>query len=754
MSDDVDEVIWEFLVESHEGLDRLDADLVDLETDPTDPDIVASIFRTMHTIKGTCGFLGFPRLEAVAHAGESLLGRLRDRSLVADRQIIDALLATADAVRRQLHGIEHDGAEPDDDHAALRAWLGRLQEGHVAGQPAALLPFGSHELARREAERAAAVPVARPAGEHEPERASGGVADTSVRVDVELLDRLMDLIGELVLARNQIVRASQQQSDGALLAPTQRLNHVTSELQASVMKTRLQPIGSVVNRLPRVVRDLAVACGKQVRMQIEGAETEVDRSLLEAIKDPLVHLVRNAVDHGLEAPDDRVRAGKPAQGTLVLRAHHQRGKVLIELVDDGRGIAPGKVRDTAVARGIVSPAEAAVLSDEDAVALVFRPGFSTASTVTNISGRGVGMDVVRTNIEKVGGQIELRSEPGHGTAVRVEIPLTLAIIPALVVRCGTDRFALPQVQLCELVRIPAADPRRGVELVHGAPVFRRYGRLVPLIGLSDLLRGGPGTGLGAPIGGAWNVLVAQANDHRFGLVVDDVVESQEIVVKPLSPLAQGADVFAGATVLGDGAIALIVDASGIARRAGLDLRRPVAEPVPGADPPSTASATSATDASGSPGERRSFVVVDAGGRRAAVDLDDVVRLEHVAASRIERTAAGRVVQHRGAVLPLIDLRDALEATSAPPVLGTPGPGTLDGVASVLVVHVAGREVGVTVDLIVDVVDAAVDRMPGVGFVAGTAVVHGCVTDVVDAAAFVAHRLGHGRPAAPAPVGVR
>jgi two-component system chemotaxis sensor kinase CheA len=811
MSDDVDEVIWEFLVESYEGLDRLDADLVDLETDPTDPDIVASIFRTMHTIKGTCGFLGFPRLEAVAHAGENLLGRLRDRSLVADRQIIDALLATADAVRGQLRGIERDGVEPDDEHAALRTLLGRLQEGGGAAQPAELLPFGSHELARREAERALAAPAAEQTGpapvaamraaappmtdapaavsaradvptaapvpvpaaapaaaEPEAERSSGGIADTSVRVDVELLDRLMDLMGELVLARNQIVRTSQQQLDGSLLAPAQRLNHVTSELQASVMKTRLQPIGSVANRLPRVVRDLATACGKQARMQIEGAETELDRSLLEAIKDPLVHLVRNAVDHGLEAPDDRVRAGKPAQGTLVLRAHHQRGKVLIELVDDGRGIAPAKVRDTAIARGVVTAAEAAALSDEDAVALVFRPGFSTASTVTNISGRGVGMDVVRTNIEKVGGQIELRSEPGRGTAVRIEIPLTLAIIPALVLRCGTQRFALPQVQLCELLRLDAADRRRGVELVHGAPVFRRYGRLVPLIGLGDLLAGGTGTALGEPTRGGWNVLVAQANDHRFGLVVDDVVESQEIVVKPLSSLAHGADVFAGAAVLGDGTIALIIDASGIARRAGLDLRRPVAGPAsgagdaPGAPTGSGASAgsatasTAATAATGTadvPGERHALVVVDAGGRRAAVALEDVVRLEHVRADRIERAATGRVVQHRGTVLPLVDLRDALPGPPAHP------DGDEDAlpraVASVLILRAAGREIGVAVDVIVDVVDAAVDHVPGHGYVAGTAVVHGRVTDVVDAAGFVGHRLGHGRPTAPVPqAGVR
>ena len=310
------------------------------------------------------------------------------------------------------------------------------------------------------------------------------VADSTIRVDVGLLDKLMNLVGELVLSRNQIMQFAANHEDSTFMATTQHLNLVTGELQEGVMKTRMQPIGNVWNRFPRVVRDLAVACGKQVRVEMEGAETELDRTIIEAIKDPMTHLVRNSVDHGIESPQDRVAAGKPAEGRLYLRAYHEGGQVNIEISDDGGGINPEKIRDKALQKGMITAEQAARMSEREIVNLIFLPGFSTAEKVTNVSGRGVGMDVVKTNIEKIGGNVDVQSRSGMGTTLKIKIPLTLAIIPALMVVVGEQRYAIPQVSLLELVRLDGELARKGVEMIHGAPVYRLRGRLLPLVYLS------------------------------------------------------------------------------------------------------------------------------------------------------------------------------------------------------------------------------------------------------------------------------
>ena len=457
MSNDMDEIVQEFLVESYESLDRLDGDLLALERDPHSKDTLASIFRVMHTIKGTCGFLGFSRLERVAHAAESLLGGLRDGALEVNPPIASALLATGDALRQMLSNIERTGNDGDEDFLHLVATLERLRAsgGTSANQRIPVTPPTPHKTADTPA-RPAPPQAAEP--EHAPEVARASVADANIRVDVGILDNLMTLVGELVLTRNHISELTAgTEHDPVLAAAAQHLNSITADLQDGVMRTRLQPINTAWARFPRVVRDLGLALGKQVRVETEGDDTELDRSIIEAIKDPLMHLVRNAVDHGIELPADREAAGKPVEGVVHLRASHEGGQVTIVMRDDGNGIDLNKVRARAVERGLLTPARAKKLSVHDTIELIFQPGFSTADQVTNLSGRGVGMDVVKTNLGRIGGSVEVATTPGKGTIYTLKIPLTLAIIPALLVTSGAQRYAIPQVNLIELVR---ATPNR------------------------------------------------------------------------------------------------------------------------------------------------------------------------------------------------------------------------------------------------------------------------------------------------------
>ncbi|HWA16650.1 MAG TPA: chemotaxis protein CheA, partial [Gemmatimonadales bacterium] len=500
---EMDEIIKEFLVESTEGLDQLDRGLVELEQRPDDQALLAAIFRSIHTIKGTSGFLGFSKLEAVTHVGESLLSDLRDGKKTLTPSITNGLLRLVDAVRSMLGAIETTAMDGDNEFPELIELLDRLQKGE---EPAAPKPRvgGSRKRAKvAVAEPESAPPaaptaasaavepalVAAPAPRAAPpaDPPASTAADSNIRVDVELLDRLMNLVGELVLARNQILQHTAGNDDPAFQATSQRLNLITTELQEGVMKTRMQPIGNVWAKFPRVVRDLALACGKQARLEMEGRETELDKTIIEAIKDPLTHIIRNSVDHGLELPAVRVAAGKLAEGRISLRAYHEGGQVNIEIADDGGGIDPARVKHKAVQKGLLSPDQAARLSDREAVNLIFAPGFSTAEQVSNISGRGVGMDVVKTNIEKIGGTVDIQTELGRGTTLKIKIPLTLAIIPALIVSSAGERFAIPQVSLIELLRLGDPHASGAIEMVYGAPVHRLRGRLLPLVSLNHVL---------------------------------------------------------------------------------------------------------------------------------------------------------------------------------------------------------------------------------------------------------------------------
>lgn len=705
----MNEVLREFLLETHDNLAQLDLDLVRLEKEPTERDTLARVFRTLHTVKGTAGFLGLPKLEAVAHAAETLLARLRGRELTYDTDIATALLAAIDAVRRLLASLEKDGDEGDADFAAIIQALDR-RTASTPPRPAPVVPAP-----------AAPVPVPTPP---EPSEGRGpAVSDSAVRVDVNLLDRLMTLVGELVLARNQIMQFSGSQEDAAFLGTVQRLNLLTAELQAGIMKTRMQPISNLWGKFPRIVRDLAVACGKQVRLVMDGQETELDRTIVEAIRDPLTHLVRNAIDHGIESPDRRVAAGKPVEGHLLLSAAHEGGKVIIEMRDDGAGIDPARVRDKALANKLLTPEQAAQLGERELLDLIFLPGLSTIDRVTQFSGRGVGMDVVRTNIEKIGGTVDLESRLGRGTTVRMKIPLTLAIIPALTITSSGERYAIPQVSLLELVRLEGEQAQRGIEHIHGAPVFRLRGSLLPLVYLNEQLQSEPDAATEANV---VNIVVLQSDDRPFGLIVDVIHDTEEIVVKPLQKQLKGIGVFAGATIMGDGRVALILDVLGLAQRAGVVAavrERALPEKV-------------VPDEKAKADLQVILLVAIRDGSRLAIPLSQVARLEELPRSMLEQVGPQTVVQYRDEVLPLLDVAHALRG----PKRRRRADAAQTDPVQVVVFAGGDTRVGLVVSQILDIVEETIPgraraTRPGVRF---NAVVQGRVTEFLDVEALVRH----------------
>ena len=754
--DDIDDIVQEFLVESYENLDQLDQDLVALESAPSSRELLSSVFRTIHTIKGTSGFLAFSDLERVAHVGESLLVQLRDGQRQMDQHTTDVLLRMVDVIREILGRIETTGAEGgvevDDTVAAIQ----RTLDGETAApaapaaqagdepappvlavvpvdapvatdpepapaapaaptggirvattpQPApassntppAGTPVPSHPVAAPA--RAAAAPAA-PAPEASTGRSS---SESSIRVDIGLLDELMRQVGELVLVRNQISQLAGFDSDAELTRSSQRLSLIASELQEGVMKTRMQPIDHIWSKMPRIVRDLAAACGVDVRLDMVGGDTELDRSLLESVKDPLTHLVRNAIDHGIETPATRVANGKSATGVLTLRAYHAGGQVMVEVRDDGAGIDPARVAAKAVERGLKTPEQLDAMTSNEILNLVFLPGFSTAAVVTNVSGRGVGMDVVRSNIESIGGSVEVDSDVGRGTTWRLRIPLTLAIMPALTVRSGSEIYAIPQVSLQELVALDKQKTRDAIEHIGAAEVYRLRGALLPLVRLSDVL-GQSGGDVESAV-----IAVLQADNQRFGLIVDRVLNNEEIVVKPLATQLKAIGIYAGATLMGEGQVALILDVQAIARRT-------LSGELPDTDQ------RGAEDRASGAHEVQELLVVTAGaGRRVAIPLAAVTRLEQVAADRMEFVGGHEVIQYRDAIVPVMRLARTL--------------GSFDSEhedLSLVVFTRAERTIAMVVDEIIEIVnDAGVDRsaVDDIGLL-GSIVLSGRVTELLD-----------------------
>ena len=794
----MDDLLREFLTETSEALDRRDVELVKLEQDPNDPELLSSIFRLVHTIKGTCGFLGLPRLESVAHAGENVLGKFRDRELSVSPQAVTLILQALDRIKELLGVLEATEGEPEGndreliDHLNYLAQTGEVKDGAAADTtkskskgkakgkvkdklkteprdqevsakaasepdahgfvpvPAAQTAAVAQAIADKsaasaeaeaesesedddEAEAAtppaqAAAPIAAssssPAARPGARAQSGGesgegakdkdsVANQSIRVSVDLLENLMTTVSELVLSRNQLLQMVRGLEDNEFTAPLQRLSLITSELQENVMKTRMQPIGNAWAKLPRIIRDLAQELGKKIELKMIGAETELDRQVLEMIKDPLTHMVRNSADHGLEGPEERRAAGKSEVGTVILNAYHEGGHIIIEIKDDGRGINVQKVREKLVQNGLATEAELDAMSVEQIQMFVFKAGFSTATKVTNVSGRGVGMDVVRTNIEKIGGTIEMKSVQGKGSRFIIKIPLTLAIVSALIVAVGGERFAMPQISVVELVRAAPTSEHR-IETLNQTPVLRLRDRLLPLISLSHVLK----LNGGKPIDVAAEnfVIVVQVGTQNFGVIVDKVFDTEEIVVKPVTPILREINVFSGNTILGDGSVVMILDPNGLSTMVG-------ALNIGDVDRKETR-----TSSGFARGDQAISLLLFRGAdsEPKAVPLALVARLEEVQLSDIEWSTGTPVVQYRGELMPLITIDGAIDIQAQ-------AQAQAQGKRPVLVFADRDRKMGLVVDEIVDIVEEQQNielDSKRQGFL-GSAVLAGKAHDVID-----------------------
>lgn len=800
----MDDLIGEFLMETNESLEELDLDLVNLEQNPNDQDLLGKIFRLMHTIKGTCGFLDLPKLEKVAHHAENVLGRFRDGDLEVSGESVTIIFESIDVIKSIVGEIEATGAEGDMDTSDLIKRLDAIFEGgdsapaeaedvaaeatpateydidQYTGEPIIFepIPAGtsfdepSTDNAQTDAakpeydidqytgepivfepvpagtsfdanEQVAAEPVAPAAAvektapkadEKPPAKAKGPIETTqTLRVNVDVLEDLMTMVSEMVLTRNQLLQLMRENQDSEFIAPLQRLNQVVSELQEGVMKTRMQPIGNAWSKLPRIIRDLALELDKKINLDMRGKETELDRQVLDLIKDPLTHMVRNSGDHGIESPAERVAAGKPETGTVILNAFHEGGHIIIEISDDGKGLPMDKIKEKIIKNELATEAELAEMTDQQIQQYIFKAGLSTAEKVTSVSGRGVGMDVVKTNIEKIGGAIELKSIEGKGSTFTIKIPLTLAIVSALIVEAGNERFAIPQLAVRELV-MASSHGENQIEMIKGAPVYRLRDHLLPLVTLSDLLK------LNSPLHDEEQlisdasaeetqenmqenntpqnqyIVVTQVGTYSFGIVVDRVFDTEEIVVKPVAAILRDIELFSGNTILGDGSVIMILDPNGIAQATG-EVDTGKAE--------TRAEESEFLIASN---QKTSLLLFNAGdGAPKAVPLSLVARLENLALKDIEHANNQMVTQYRDTLMPLLpfDTGVTLEGETEKPVL---------------VFSNAMESMGLIVDEIVDIVEEVIDVQVGGSTpgLLGSAIIGGKATDVVDVGHFLSN----------------
>lgn len=697
MSEGIDRVLSDFIVESRENLERLDHEFVTLENDPKNKDLLASIFRTIHTIKGSAGFLSLTNLEQVSHYAEDVLARIREDSLYLTADITTALFHAVDTIKAILRNLETTGEEGEHDILDVVMQLKHIAEANAAASEA------------RRQERRQEIVYEEKAGpifeEDQPKTESpdadqdqkisetlktvlSSVEESRIHVDTGLLDRLMNLTGELVLSRNQVVQFANDLGERPFRAVAQRMNVVVSELQEAVMKTRMQAIRRVFGIFPRLVRDLSKVYGKDIELRMEGQNTELDRTLIEGIKNPLTHLVRNAIDHGIEPPDVRRKLGKLPRGTIAIHAYHEGGQVHIRISDDGAGLDLEKIKATAIHEGLISVQEAEALNERALINVIFRPGFSTADTVSNISGRGVGMDVVKRDLEQIGGTVDVQTEWQHGTTIKIRIPITLAIIPVLIVIAGGQRFAIPQVNLEELVMIQHDDEEHhaGIEHVHGAEVYRLRGELLPLLRLRDIL-GLPDTNRPDRLAST-NIVVLSAGEVRFGLVVDMVGDTEEIVVKPLSKHVKQVSCYDGATIMGDGKVALILNVGGLFTVSQLtveDMKKVKDEAL---------EQQSRVQQRATEEHRQTIVLFRVGENEYyGVPLAFVVRLEKFPSAQIEFSGGREVLQYRNEILPLIRLEEFLDL-----------PRMDDPEEMALIVFSVERQVGIVAHEIVDTVE--------------------------------------------------
>ncbi len=757
----MDDLLSDFLAETQESLEVVDAELVKFEQNPDDDETLNNIFRLVHTIKGTCGFLGLPRLEALAHAGETLLGKYRDKAQIATPDTVSLILDSIDQIKVILDHLTETQSEPEGSDDEIISQLEAASEGKGTATPPAEIaakpeptpepassattdeaPIGYDEdldrdlrpgevsLADLEAaflatdgpdldQLANEAEQAKKQSEEEEKAKKEQTGENkkaaepikiiqTVRVNVDSLEDLMTMVSELVLTRNQLLQTTRDTQDNDLKIPLQRLSSVTAELQDGVMKTRMQPIGNAWKKLPRIVRDSAKAVGKKVQLNMSGENTELDRQVLELIGDPLTHMVRNSCDHGLEPSDIRIAADKPEAGQINLSAYHEGGHIVIEIADDGAGLPTSKIRNKAVKNGTITQSEADSMSDNQIHRLIFAAGLSTAKAVTSLSGRGVGMDVVRSNIEQIGGTVDLKSIDGQGTTFKIKIPLTLAIVSALIVESAAGKFAIPQLAVVELVRTTTTGEHR-IEDINGTRVLRLRDTLLPIIELSKIT--GANTSKSSKEPGF--VVVMHVGEQRFGVLVDSVFDTEEIVVKPLSSRLKSIPIFSGNTILGDGAVIMILDPNGMAKEVTTN------EEV-------KSSNQKQAKAHDRVSKKTAMLLFRAGGTEPkAVPLSLVTRLEEIDPARIERSNGRHLVQYRNTLMPLV------HASSMPEFV-------TKGQQPILVFTENGRSVGLAVDEIVDIVEEVLnielaDDAPGM---IGSAVLKGDATEVLDVGYFL------------------
>ena len=729
----MDDLLREFVTETNESLDVVDVELVRFEQDPNNAKILDNIFRLVHTIKGTCGFLGLPRLEALAHAAETLMGKFRDGA-PASSEAVTLILATIDRIKTILESLERAQREPEGADTDLISSLERMVERvgsartrveapHTVGTLVSQVlerPLRSDEDSLDDLERAfrETVPDEPPiksthalaveAAAKDDEAAKG--VNQSIRVTVDTLEHLMTMVSELVLTRNQLLEIVRRHEESEFKTPLQRLSSVTAELQEGVMKTRMQPIGNAWQKLPRIVRDLANELGKKIELETQGAETELDRQVLDLIKDPLTHMVRNSADHGLETPEQRRMAGKPEQGRIRLSAYHEGGYIIIQVADDGRGLDSARIKAKAVAQGLVSEAEVEKLTEAQIHKFIFAPGFSTAAKITNVSGRGVGMDVVRNNIDQIGGTIDVKSVAGAGLSFTIKIPLTLAIVAALIVEAAGHRFAIPQLSVIELVRARRGSEHR-IERIKDTSVLRLRDKLLPLVGLSHLLGLDKDSG---DISGGF-IVVTQVGSQTFGIVVDGVFHTEEIVVKPMSSKLRHIAMFSGNTILGDGSVIMIIDPNGVAQAFGSN------------DASQLGAAETADNGTASADETSTSLLVFRAGstQPKAVPLSLITRLEEIDAQKIELSNGRHMVQYRGQLMPLITMSENVRVKG-------------EGAQPLLVFSDGSRSMALVVDEIVDIVDDHLHIQVGSdnAGVLGSAIVRGLATEIIDVGHFL------------------
>ena len=734
----MDDLIVEFITETNEGLGELDTDLIKLEQNPNDKDLIGKIFRLMHTIKGTCGFLGLPRLEKVAHHAENVMGRFRDGNLKVTPAYVSLILESLDRVRMLLGHIETNGTEPEGSDAELIEKLDIVFEGRDQVQevePAEVAtdsdelqrifdetPVGIPEAPPAPVAAAAPAPVEKPqpvavtapspspapaaAKDSDGETKESSLANQSLRVNVDVLENLMTMVSELVLTRNQLLQITRSQKDTDIATPLQRLNHVVSDLQDGVMKTRMQPIGNAWAKLPRIIRDLSMELHKKIDLVMTGQDTELDRQVLDMIKDPLTHMVRNSGDHGIEAPADRARAGKKETGTIQLKAFHEGGHIIIQIIDDGKGLPMDKIRAKIIQNGLATQDELDKMSTQQIQQFIFKAGFSTADKITSVSGRGVGMDVVRTNIEKIGGSIELNSVEGKGSTFTIKIPLTLAIVSSLIVETAGQKFAIPQLAVNELVLVSQTSENK-IEILNDTPVFRLRNKILPLTELSSLLKlAKPATDELERFDRKY-IIVTQVGGYRFGIIVDRVFDTEEIVVKPVPKILKSIHLFSGNTILGDGSVIMILDPNGIAKATG-DIEADKAEEL--------------SDKEASRGQQRtSLLLFRAGsGVPKAVPLSLVSRLENIEMSKVEMASGKMMVKYRDRLMTLMPFSSAVDIKSAE-------------LKPLLVFSDKDTSVGIIVDEIVDIQEEYIDIQQGTSAdgIMGSAILQGQATEIVD-----------------------